>query len=97
MGKQMVEVVVERARVTLVGAATYKLGGKKFIKDLPKIVKGNEIHQYKMCAYFSVASLSPKVKKVEASTVKKGKKGKKKKVTDSTKKKKDKKKKRLKK
>ena len=78
MGKQLVEVTVERARVTLVGAQTHKLGGKKFIKDLPKIIKGKEaIQVYKKDGYFSVSDLEPKIKKVEASTVKKKKSNKK--------------------
>ena len=71
----MVEVKVDRARVTLVGAETYKLSGRKFIKDLPKVIKGEQlIKQYRDCGYFSVSDLSPKVKQVSASSVKKNKK-----------------------
>lgn len=68
----MVEVKIDRARVTLVGAETYKLAGRKFIKDLPKVIKGSElIKQYRDCGYFSVSDLAPKMKKISASSVEK--------------------------
>lgn len=84
MGKELEMVKVERARVTLTKALTYKLAGVKFIKDLPKIIVGAEkIRQFKACAFFSVADLAPKMKEVysEADTESK-------KVSDSKKKKK---------
>ena len=46
------------ARVVLRKARTYQLGGRRWIKDVPGIVKGEElIKQYQENAYFHVSVL----------------------------------------
>jgi len=55
-----------KAKVILRGARTYTLGGKRWIKDVPGIVNGDDVKQYKENAYFYVVMLKdsgPKKKK----------------------------------
>ena len=55
------------ARVVLKKAKTYSLGGRRFIKDVPQTIKGEEnIVEYQNNAYFHVAILDGKAKKKQA-------------------------------
>ena len=54
------------ARVILRGAKTYQFAGKRWIKDVPGIVKGeSNIKQYQQNAYFIVKVLEGKKSKKE--------------------------------
>ena len=46
-----------KAKVILRKARTYNLGGKRWIKDVPGIVHGDAVKQYKENGYFYVAML----------------------------------------
>lgn len=55
---------MKRARVVLKGAKTYTLGNRRWIKDVPGIVKGDEaVKAYKQNGYFRVTILESKSKK----------------------------------
>ena len=51
------------ARVILKQAQTYSLGGRRFIKDVPQIVTGDEVDQFKNNGYFHVTMLKTAEKK----------------------------------
>lgn len=54
------------ARVILRGCKTYQFGGKRWIKDVPGIVKGEEnIKEYQNNGYFTVKVLEGKKSKKE--------------------------------
>lgn len=43
------------ARVILKGARSYRVGDRRFIKDVPQVIKGAEVAQYEQNGYFHVA------------------------------------------
>lgn len=45
------------ARVILKGARSYRVGDRRFIKDVPQVIKGAEVAQYEQNGYFHVAVL----------------------------------------
>lgn len=49
------------ARVILKEARSYRQGGRRFIKDVPQTIKGEEVTQYQNNGYFSVTILKGKV------------------------------------
>lgn len=51
------------ARVILKGAKSYRLGGRRFIKDVPQVIKGDEVTQYLENGFFHVAMLKGEVAK----------------------------------
>ena len=48
------------ARVTLKGAKSYVLNGLRWIKDVPKILKGDAVLEYQQNGYFYVHVLETK-------------------------------------
>ena len=87
---------VRRAKVTLYGAKSYRLAGKKFKKGESQIIKGSMVEEFENNGFFKCRELEPvektvkkKKKKSSSSGSKKKKKTKKKsskKVTKKTKK-----------
>lgn len=56
--------LMKRAKVILKGAKSYTLAGAKYIKDVPKIVKGEAaIEEFMNNGYFVVTHLESKVVK----------------------------------
>jgi len=64
------EKVIRRAKVILKKATTYTLAGRKFIKNVPAIVKGGAmVDEFKTNGFFKVTELEPKaVKKKKKSS-----------------------------
>lgn len=57
--------LVKRAKVILKGSKTYKVNGRKFIKDVPEILKGSIIDGFRTNGKFKVIDMEPKkVKKI---------------------------------
>lgn len=53
-----------RARVVLRGARTYQLAGRRFIKDVPQLVVGDDlVETFMLNGYFHVTELEPQVAK----------------------------------
>jgi hypothetical protein len=59
----MEEKLIRRARVILVKGKTHKIGGVKYIRNVPKIVKGSLCDEFKANGYFSCEELESKVVK----------------------------------
>ncbi len=61
-----------KARVVLRKAKTYQLGGKRWIKDVPMVVRGEEnVAMYKSNGYFHVTMIKDKSESSEKSAKKK--------------------------
>jgi hypothetical protein len=59
-----------RARVVLKGCKTYVVGGKKWIKEVPKVIEGKGlIKSFQENGYFNVAVLKEKKKTKKAEAV----------------------------
>ena len=62
-----------KAKVILRGAKTYNLGGMRWIKDVPKIVHGEDkVKEFKENGYFYVVMLKSKSDKKKKSSKKAG-------------------------
>lgn len=48
------------ARVILKEARSYRQGGRRFIKDVPQIIRGDEVKQFVDNGYFTVSILKGK-------------------------------------
>lgn len=59
---------IQRAKVILKGAKTYTHAGRKFVKDVPVIIKGSLCNEFKSNGYFKYVEIEPKeVKKAQTS------------------------------
>lgn len=54
------------ARVVLKGSRTYSLGGRRFIKDVPQIIQGDDVASYKENGFFHVTMLKSDAVKAAA-------------------------------
>lgn len=54
------EKLIRRAKVTLIRGKTYTLAGEKFIRNVPKIVRGSACQEFANNGRFSCTELEPK-------------------------------------
>lgn len=54
------EKMIKRAKVTLIKGKTYTLGGIKYIRNVPKNVRGGAIEEFKNNGRFSCVNLESK-------------------------------------
>lgn len=55
--------MIRRAKVTLVKGKTYTLSSRKFIRNVPVIVRGSDCDEFKNNGRFSCVEMEPKAKK----------------------------------
>lgn len=73
----MAKEMIERAKVVLRGCLSYSVGGRRYLKDVPVIVKGSsKIEEFKNNGRFYITDLESKEvkKKLSSSSGKKKKK-----------------------
>jgi len=51
---------IQVARVILKKCRTYRVGDRRFIKDVPQVIKGDEVDEYKDNGYFHVVMMKAK-------------------------------------
>lgn len=54
------EKLIRRAKVTLTKGKTYSLAGRKYIRNVPVIVRGSLCDEFKNNGYFTCTELDPK-------------------------------------
>ena len=54
------EKLIRRAKVTLTKGKTYTLAGRKYIRNVPVIVRGSLCDEFKYNGYFTCSELEPK-------------------------------------
>ena len=58
------EKLIRRAKVTLTKGKTYTIGGKKFIRNVPRVMHGSICDDFKCNGRFSCVELEARVSKV---------------------------------